>query len=268
MSDADDADEAKQASGAKANKSDAQSQKANDESLARPEELLIHPDDHPEPGQRDPFGSPGAPISRHSPFYMGFFGGLGLLLALLIGFAVREAQSALVLVLVSFFLAVGLNPIVELLMHRGIRRRWSVFLVSLGVLSIMTLFVVALVPVLRDQITALIDSAPGWLDDLSRNRTVRDLDAKYEILSKIKEKLQDPELAQQAFGSIFTVGLAVLNAFINAFLIFVLTLYFSRPCPSSSGLATRWRRRHAGSASRRWATRSCAGSEATLPERS
>jgi predicted PurR-regulated permease PerM len=201
------------------------------ESLARPHELLIHPDDQPGPGDSDPFGSPGRPMSRRSPFYMGFFGGLGVLLALVLGMAVQRAQSVLVLILVAVFLAVGLNPIVEVLIHRGIRRRWSVLIVSLGVLSFMALFVVALVPVLRDQITALIDNAPGWLDQLSKNRTVQDLDRKYEILNKIRDKLQDPALAQQAFGSIFTVGLALLNGLLNAFLIFVLTLYFLSALP-------------------------------------
>ncbi|MEP6469314.1 MAG: AI-2E family transporter, partial [Chloroflexota bacterium] len=223
MSDREDAEEAQDAADRPAER--------RIDSLAKPHELLIHPDDASDPGEPNPFGVPGPPVSRRSPFYVGFFGTLGVLVALVLGIAVREAQSVLVLVLVAIFLAVGLNPIVEMLMHKGLSRRWSVLVVSLGVLSLMSLFVVALVPVLRDQITALIDSAPGWLDDLSRNPTVKDLDAKYEILSKIKEKLQDPDLAQQAFGSIFTVGLAVLNGLLNAFLIFVLTLYFLSALP-------------------------------------
>ncbi len=201
------------------------------ESQAVPSELLIHPDDEPDPGDANPFGVPGPPVSKHSPFYIGFFGGLGLLFALFLGLAFRHIESVLVLVIVSAFLAVGLNPLVELLMHRGVRRRWAVLVVSLGVLSLLTLFVVALVPVLRDQITALIASAPDWLDKLQTNRTIEDLDKKYDVIDKAKEKLQDPQLAQQVFGSVFTVGLAVLNALLNAFLIFVLTLYFLSALP-------------------------------------
>ncbi len=201
------------------------------DSQAVPSELLIHPDDEPEPGDENPFGVPGPPVSKHSPFYIGFFGGLGLLVALFLGLAFRHIESVLVLVLVSAFLAVGLNPLVEVLMHRGLRRRWAVLVVSLGVLSLLTLFVVALVPVLRDQITALIASAPDWLDKLQKNSTIKDLDKKYDVIDKAREKLQDPQLAQQVFGSVFTVGLAVLNALLNAFLIFVLTLYFLSALP-------------------------------------
>ncbi len=204
---------------------------AQSESQALPSELLIHPDDEPEPGEPNPFGVPGPPVSKHSPFYIGFFGGLGVLFAIFLGLAFRHVESVLVLVLVSAFLAVGLNPLVELLMHRGVRRRWAVLVVSLGVLSLLTLFAVALVPVLRDQITALITSAPDWLDKLQKNRTIEDLDKKYDVIDKAKAKLQDPKLAQQVFGSIFTVGLAVLNALLNAFLIFVLTLYFLSALP-------------------------------------
>ncbi len=200
-------------------------------SQADVEDLLIHPDDMPAPGLGDPFGKPGPAISRRSPFFVGFIGGLGVLLALLAGMAIQQAQSVLVLIVVAFFLAVGLNPVVEFLMHRGIRRTWSVLLVTLGVLGMISLFVVALVPVLRDQIDALITSAPTWLDQLQRNGTIKNLDSKYDVIDTVRERVQDPALAQQVFGSVFTAGLAVLNGLLNAFLIFVLTLYFLSALP-------------------------------------
>lgn len=178
-----------------------------------------------------PFGVPGPPISRHSPVYRGFWTGMGFLLALAIGLTIREAKSVIVLVLVSIFLAVGLNPLVEWLQRRGLRRQLAVLIVTLGVVGVVALFIVALVPVLRDQITEIITNAPGWLDDLRKNGTVRHLDAKYNVISTVTEKLQDPSLAKTAFGSIFSVGLAVLSALLNAFLIFVLTLYFLSALP-------------------------------------
>jgi predicted PurR-regulated permease PerM len=202
------------------------------DSLAKPEELLIHPDDEPDHGSDDPFGTPGDPVSRHSAFYVGFFGGLGILVAIVLGLAIHEVRGTLVLVVVSMFLAVGLNPLVEWFMHRGMPRPWSVFVVALCVLGFVTLFLVTLVPVLRDQITALIDSVPGWLDDLRKNQTVQDFDDKYDIIDTLKSKIQSADFAQTAFGSVFSVGLAVLNALFNAFLIFVLTLYFLAALPT------------------------------------
>ncbi len=211
-----------------------------------PDELLIHPDDVPDEGNDGPFGSPGTPLSRHSAFYVGFMGTVGVLVALVLGMAIREVQSVLILILVSIFLAVGLNPLVEWLMRRGLGRRWSVLAVTVALLGFLTIFVVSLVPVLRDQIEALIESAPGWLEDLQRDSRVQNLDDKYDVIEKINERLRDPDLAESAFGSVFTVGLAVLSGLFNAFLIFVLTVYILTSLPqikrAAYGLAPASRR--------------------------
>lgn len=213
--------------------------KAADEAAERSEEsdvpaheLLMDPQHAPDADSDTPFGELGAPIAKHTPFYMGFVGGLGLLTALVLGLAIKSVMSSLVLIVVAIFLAVGLNPLVEWLMRRGLRRPWAVFVVAIGVLGLVTGFVVTLVPVLRDQITALIESAPGWLDQLRDNQTVQDLDEKYDIIDTVNEKIQSADFAQTAFGSVFSVGLAVVNALLNAFFIFVMTLYFLAALPT------------------------------------
>jgi predicted PurR-regulated permease PerM len=189
---------------------------------------VVEPEIDPE---EHPFGVPGPPVSRHSPFYKGFWTALGALVALALALAIRHVESVIVLVLVAIFLAVGLNPLVEWMERRSIKRHWAVLIVTLGVLGLVVLFIVSLVPVLRDQINEIIGNAPGWLDSLRRNRTVRNLDQKYGVIDKVTQKLQDPSLATTAFGSIFTVGLAVLSALLNAFIVFVLTLYFLSALP-------------------------------------
>jgi len=194
-------------------------------------ELLIHPDEVPDGDSDTPFGEPGPPMSRRAPFYVGFVGALGVLTGFALILGLHNIRAVLVLLLVSAFLAVGLNPIVEWFMHRGIRRRWSVLIVTLGVVVVVTTFLVTLVPVLQDQVEALIANAPRWLEALETNARVQDLDDKYQVIDTARDKLEDPDLANTAFGSLFTVGLAVLNALLNAFLIFVLTLYFLASLP-------------------------------------
>lgn len=194
-------------------------------------ELLIHPDEVPDGDSDTPFGEPGPPMSRRAPFYVGFVGALGVLTGFALILGLHNIRAVLVLVLVSAFLAVGLNPIVEWFMHRGIRRRWSVLIVTLGVVVVVTTFLVTLVPVLQDQVEALIANAPRWLEALETNARVQDLDDEYQFIDTARVKLEDPDLANTAFGSLFTVGLAVLNALLNAFLIFVLTLYFLASLP-------------------------------------
>jgi len=184
-----------------------------------------------EEGEPD-LGEPGQPLKRHTPFYIGFVGTFGVLIAIELGQIILHARSVLVLVVVSAFIAVGLDPMVEALVRRGLRRPAAVIAVTLIVLGVVALFVVALVPVLRDQITQIINSAPDWLDKLRHNHTVESLDKRYDVIDKVNEKLQNADFAQTAFGSVFSVGLAVLGALFNAFIVFVLTLYFLSALPA------------------------------------
>lgn len=179
----------------------------------------------------EPFGAPGPPMSRHSPFYKGFWAGLGFILALVVALAIREAKSVIVLVLVAVFLAVGLSPVVEWFQRRGVRRPVAVLIVTLGLLGVVALFLVSLVPVLREQIDTIITNTPGWLESLRQNDSIDRLDGKYHVIDNATERLQDPELAQTAFGSLFSVGLAVLSGLLDAFIVFVLTLYLLSALP-------------------------------------
>ena len=92
------------------------------------------------------------------------FGAIGVLLALLLGFAVREAAESLVLVFVAAFLAVGLNPIVEYAIRRGVKRAWAVVAVALLVIGVVTVLLFVIGGLLRNQITTFIDAAPRLLD--------------------------------------------------------------------------------------------------------
>ena len=65
---------------------------------------------------------PGRPLSRHSPFYLGFFGAAGALLAIFLGQQVQRISGVLILIVVALFLAAGLNPVVEAIVRRGVRR--------------------------------------------------------------------------------------------------------------------------------------------------
>lgn len=172
------------------------------------------------------FGEPGESFDRHSPFYFGFFAGLGALLAWFLFTAVTGIGSVLLLVVVSLFLAAGLNPSVEFLEHRGLRRPWAVLATIVAVLIALGLFLVAIVPVITDQVKALTDSVPGWLDELQRNRQIQNLDEEYDILDKIRDYVANGDFVSGLFGGVLGFGLKVISALFNAFIIVVLTLYF------------------------------------------
>jgi predicted PurR-regulated permease PerM len=173
-----------------------------------------------------PYGEPGEPFDRRSPFYIGFVGGLGALLAYWLFQAVVGIGSVLMLVVVSFFLAAGLNPSVEFLERRGVRRAWACALVIVAAIVMIALFVVAIVPVIADQIRTLTDNAPTWLDQLEKNKEIQRLNDDYQIVDKIKDFVTDGKFISTLFGGALGFGLKIISALFNAFIILVLTLYF------------------------------------------
>jgi predicted PurR-regulated permease PerM len=180
----------------------------------------------------NPYGRPGPPISRSSAFYKGFIGALGVAIAIALVFAFRDALAVLELVLVAVVLAIGLNPIVELAIRRGIKRGWAVLGVAVLVVGVLAAVVIIVGGVLRDQIVTLIDDAPKLLNDLRKNATIRHLDQKYHIISDLEQKLRDPNFLTDYFGGVFNVGLSVLRGVAGVVIVFILTLYFLAALPS------------------------------------
>jgi predicted PurR-regulated permease PerM len=157
---------------------------------------------------------------------LGFLLGLGWFAAQVLGGLITSISAVLVLVVVSFFLAAGLDPSVRWLTRHGLRRPWAVLAVTAGVVLALVLFVVALVPVISDQVAAIAHNAPGWLDELQRNRQVQDLDKRFHIIQKAQDFASGGKWANGLFGGVLGVSLAVLGFLGNAFIVIVLTLYF------------------------------------------
>jgi predicted PurR-regulated permease PerM len=177
-------------------------------------------------------GEPGEPL-RHSPYYLGFFGGLGALTAFWLGQQILAVGSIIILIVVSMFLAAGLNPLVEWFMRRGLKRSWSVLAVITLVLGGLALFIAAIVPVISDQVKTLTDNAPGWLDQLQKNKQIKKWNNDYDIINKAKDYIAAGNFSQKLFGGVLGFGLAVLSALANAFVVVVLTLYFLASLPKT-----------------------------------
>jgi predicted PurR-regulated permease PerM len=179
-----------------------------------------------------PGGSAGASrtLLAH-PFALGFFAAAGALLAWWLGTIILSVSSLLTLIVVALFLAAGLNPIVEFLGRKGLSRAWSVVVVITGVVLALVLFLVALVPVIADQVSAMVESAPGWVDSLQSNRLFQRLDQRYDVLQKAEDYATSGGFTQRLFGGAVGVGVAVLSSLANTFIVIVLTLYFLASLP-------------------------------------
>ena len=171
-------------------------------------------------------GEPGPPLDHRAPFYLGFVGAVGALVAYWLLTNIVAIGSTLILIVVALFLAAGLNPAVTFFERRGLRRSYAVLVVIVCVVIAVVLFLVAIVPVITDQVKSITDQAPQWFDRLQHNRQVQDLDDEYDVIDKARDYVTGGDFVGTLFGGALGIGLAVLGALFNAFIILVLTLYF------------------------------------------
>jgi predicted PurR-regulated permease PerM len=130
----------------------------------------------------------------------------------------------------------GLNPAVEALQSKKLKRASAVGIVVIGVLAIVALFALVVVPPVFSQANDLIDSAPQLLDSLRNNATLNQLNQEYGFIDSLEKKFEtwisDGQLLTGAFGGVLGVGRTVLSGAFSALTIMVLTLYFLASLPS------------------------------------
>jgi predicted PurR-regulated permease PerM len=182
------------------------------------------------------FGTPGAPLNRRSPFYIGLLGGFGVLVAYGLVQSLARLSQVLTLLAVALFLALGLDPIVRWLQRRGLGRGWAVLVVFVVVIGAFAGLLFVLVPPVADQGTELANKAPTYVQNLLRNKTVRNFDNHYHVVSKLqaelKQKLSQGALWTQVFGGVLGAGKAAVSGAFSAFTVLVLTLYLTASLPS------------------------------------
>jgi predicted PurR-regulated permease PerM len=178
-----------------------------------------------------PYGSPGRRFNRRSPFYIGMMGGLGLAVAYLVAWAVASANQILELIALSFFIAVGLEPIVAFLHRRGIRRGLAVTIVSLAAVGVLAGFLALAIPPLVNEIDKLVKLAPHYLESLNkRSSFLGHLNAKYHIVSHLQKALTGGGLGSITSG-VVGAGKVVLGAISALVIVVALTIYFLADLP-------------------------------------
>ncbi len=180
----------------------------------------------------DSFGPLGRPMRRDSPIRLGFLGAIGVFLAWFLIQAIIQARSVLILIVFSLFLAVGLNPVVESLTRRGMRRTFAIGIVFSIVIGAFVAFGFAVVPPVAEQSDEFVKNVPGYLEDLRRNSTIRQFDDDYGVIEKAQAYVTSGDLGQRLFGGILGVGRIVINAVFGAVSVLILTLYFLTSLPS------------------------------------
>ena len=177
------------------------------------------------------FGRPGPRFNRRSPFWIGMTGGLGLGVALLIGWSIVSARQVLELIALALFIAIGLEPVVALLHRHRVPRGVGVALVSLAAVGAVAGLLELAIPPLVNEVDKLVKEAPHYLETLNnRSSFLGHLNQHYHIVSHVKKALSNGGLSSIASG-VVGAGKLVLGAITAVIVVVVLTIYFLADLP-------------------------------------
>lgn len=165
-------------------------------------------------------------------FRFGLFGGLGVLVALVIGGAVASLATILTYIGAAVFLALGLDPLVSWLERKKVKRPIAILIVLVAVLGVFAGLVFALIPAITDQVSALVDQVPELIrvfQDGTLNTAITDalpwlpLD---NLLDEARRTVQSPDFIGGLGGGIVQAGITIATGVTGAAIILILMIYF------------------------------------------
>lgn len=151
---------------------------------------------------------------------------LGVLATLYLVYLLRQPLGWLVL---ATFLAIAMTGPVNLL-GRFMRRGFAIAFAYLGLMMVPVLLGLIVIPPFVNQGTELVDDLPGYAQDVEEfvqdNETLRDLDAKYDIVAKLQERAEElPDRIGDAAGVLSDLGVGLVNSGFALFNILILSIF-------------------------------------------
>ncbi len=165
---------------------------------------------------------------------------VGVLLAAVAGvYVVYLLRQPLGWLFIAGFLAIAVSGPVNVL-SRKMKRGLAIMIVYLGIMLVPIGLLALLVPPIVDQVNTLVDDAPQYAQDLDdfvqKNETLRDLDADYDITTKLQEEAEKlPGKVGDAAGVLADIGIGLVNSIFAGVTILILSIFMV-------GAGPRWRR--------------------------
>lgn len=175
----------------------------------------------------------------HNPFRVAFLATLGVGLGLLLIGSVQTLSTILLYVGTALFLALGLEPVVGFLERRKLRRWLAVLITILAVLAVFAGIVLLVVPIIVSQISQLVEAITKFLQSTS----IKDVENWiHSVFPAIQTSSIDDAISNaqkwlldnwgSITGGVINVGLAFFAGVSGAFIVLILTIYFTASIPS------------------------------------
>ena len=155
---------------------------------------------------------------------------LGIVLAAAVTIEiVLLARSVIVWILIAVFLALALNPAVEWLQRRGVKRRGlAVAIAYLGTLAGIAAISATFIPTLVDQVNSFVDAVPGYVEDLTQGEgKLGFLEREYQIVERVRDAVDSAGASGVLglSGTAVSVTRGVITAVVGTLTIAFLTLF-------------------------------------------
>lgn len=146
---------------------------------------------------------------------------------------VRAVRTLLVLLVISFFLSIALEPGVNFLSRKGWRRGLATGVIFLIAVLLVGMLIGLMVPLVVDQVARLVDNLPGYVDQLADVAHRFGIDISSERLAEALSSLQDnlASFAADIAGGIFGVGTALLGTVMQILTVALFTFYMTADGP-------------------------------------
>src|SRR5436190_1764448 len=124
------------------------------------------------------------------------------------------------------FIAVALGPAVDKFERLGLKRALAIVATYLSLLLAVFLVGLLVVPPIVNETNKFVNHVPGYIDDLKKNKTIRDYDKKYHVTQKLREgALKLPSKLGTAVGALQDVTVGVFSAIVQLVTVLVMTFF-------------------------------------------
>lgn len=170
-------------------------------------------------------------------FRAGLVGTLGVGLGILILTSIASLSTILLYIGAALFLALGLDPAISWFERKGLPRWASILIVLVVVLVLFAGVILAIIPIVADQVGQLIEQVPSiiarvtsqeWIEALQDAFPMLQVDEIIQgVIQAVTDFLQDPAKVTELAGGVLAVAVGIGSGVFGAIVVLILTLYFA-----------------------------------------
>lgn len=164
-------------------------------------------------------------------FTLGLVGTLGVGLGFLILTSIVNLSTVITYIGAALFIALGLEPLIEFLEKRGVPRWASIVIVFVVVLGVAVGVIWAIVPVIVQQSTQLVQSVTDFVNEGTYQQWYQWLQGQFQpgvvdnAVAQVWHQLQSN--LGTITGGVLQAGLGLITGAFGVLIVLILTIYFA-----------------------------------------